>query len=83
MASVTVDGPVAPGTDFDPDDIAEHYWQLHVQQPHLWDREVLHAGRSPDRVRPMERRPCAEAGADDAGGARQPISDTLAQVPER
>ncbi|MET9593062.1 SDR family NAD(P)-dependent oxidoreductase [Streptomyces sp. NPDC006516] len=45
-ASVTVDGPVAPGTDFDPDDIAEHYWHLHTQPRHLWDREVLHAGCS-------------------------------------
>ncbi|MFD9186742.1 SDR family NAD(P)-dependent oxidoreductase [Streptomyces phaeochromogenes] len=45
VASVTVDGPVAPGTDFDPDDIAEHYWRLHTQPRHLWDREVLHAGR--------------------------------------
>jgi NAD(P)-dependent dehydrogenase (short-subunit alcohol dehydrogenase family) len=45
-ASVTVDGPVAPGTDFDPDDIAEHYWQLHIQPRHLWAREALHAGRS-------------------------------------
>ncbi|MDQ1023970.1 NAD(P)-dependent dehydrogenase (short-subunit alcohol dehydrogenase family) [Streptomyces umbrinus] len=45
VASVTVDGPVALGTDFDPDDIAEHYWQLHTQPRHLWDREVLHAGR--------------------------------------
>jgi NAD(P)-dependent dehydrogenase (short-subunit alcohol dehydrogenase family) len=46
VASVTVDGPVAPGTDFDPDDIAEHYWQLHTQPRHLWDREALHAGCS-------------------------------------
>ncbi|MCX4563047.1 SDR family NAD(P)-dependent oxidoreductase [Streptomyces phaeochromogenes] len=46
VASVTVDGPVAPGTDFDPDDIAERYWQLHTQPRHLWDREALHAGRS-------------------------------------
>ncbi|MEU0738817.1 SDR family NAD(P)-dependent oxidoreductase [Streptomyces sp. NPDC006134] len=46
VASVTVDGPVAPGTDFDPDDIAEHYWQLHTQPRPLWDREVLHTGRS-------------------------------------
>ncbi|MFI1417665.1 hypothetical protein ACH4VX_06675 [Streptomyces sp. NPDC020731] len=46
MASVTVDGPVAPGTDFDPDDIAKHYWQLHTQSRHLWDREMLHAGRT-------------------------------------
>lgn len=45
-ASVTVDGPVATGTDFDPDDIAEHYWHLHTQPRHLWDHEALHAGRS-------------------------------------
>lgn len=46
VASVTVDGPVAPGTDFDPDDIAEHYWRLHVQPRDRWDHEVLHSGRS-------------------------------------
>ncbi|WTX00170.1 SDR family NAD(P)-dependent oxidoreductase [Streptomycetaceae bacterium NBC_01309] len=46
VASVTVDGPVAPGTDFDPDDIAEHYWRLHVQPRDRWDHEVLHPGRS-------------------------------------
>ncbi|WP_037908944.1 SDR family NAD(P)-dependent oxidoreductase [Actinacidiphila yeochonensis] len=46
VASVTVDGPVAPGTDFDPDDIAEHYWQLHTQPRHMWDHEALHTGRS-------------------------------------
>ncbi|MFJ2292370.1 hypothetical protein ACIOG7_11765 [Streptomyces sp. NPDC087894] len=40
------DGPVAPGTDFDPDDIAEHNWHLHTQPRHLWDREARHAGRS-------------------------------------
>ncbi|KAB2350187.1 SDR family NAD(P)-dependent oxidoreductase [Actinomadura rudentiformis] len=46
VASVTVAGPVAPGTDFDPDDIAEHYWRLHTQPRHLWAHEALHAGRS-------------------------------------
>ncbi len=45
VASVTVAGPVAPGTDFDPDDIAEHYWRLHTQPRHQWERETLHAGR--------------------------------------
>lgn len=45
-ASVTVDGPVAPGTDFDPDDIAEHYWRLHGQPRHRWEHEVLHTARS-------------------------------------
>ncbi|MFC9970611.1 SDR family NAD(P)-dependent oxidoreductase [Spirillospora sp. NPDC127200] len=44
-AGVTVDGPVAPGTDFDPDDIAEHYWRLHTQRRPQWQREVLHSGR--------------------------------------
>lgn len=45
VASVTIDGPVAPGTAFDPDDIAEHYWALHTQPPEQWQREVLHTGR--------------------------------------
>ena len=41
-ASVTVMGEVAPGTAFDPADIAEHYWRLHVQPPGAWEHEVLH-----------------------------------------
>jgi NAD(P)-dependent dehydrogenase (short-subunit alcohol dehydrogenase family) len=45
LASVTVDGPVAPGTAFDPDDIAEHYWALHTQPRGQWQREVLYTGR--------------------------------------
>ena len=45
VASVTIDGPVAPGTAFDPDDIAEHYWALHTQPPEQWRREILHTGR--------------------------------------
>ncbi|MEV4169020.1 SDR family NAD(P)-dependent oxidoreductase [Nonomuraea sp. NPDC049709] len=47
VASVTVAGPVAPGTDFDPDDIAEHYWRLHTQPRERWEREILHAGTAP------------------------------------
>ncbi|NRQ33778.1 SDR family NAD(P)-dependent oxidoreductase [Nonomuraea sp. NN258] len=46
VASVTVAGPVAPGTGFDPDDIAEHYWRLHVQPRHAWTHEALHAGHA-------------------------------------
>ncbi|WP_268958818.1 SDR family NAD(P)-dependent oxidoreductase [Nonomuraea aridisoli] len=42
VASVTVDGPVAPGTPFAPDDIAEHYWLLHTQPRDRWDHEILH-----------------------------------------
>lgn len=43
VATVTVDGPVAPGTDFDPDDIAEHYWRLHTQPRAEWVREIVHS----------------------------------------
>ncbi|WP_181019746.1 SDR family NAD(P)-dependent oxidoreductase [Nonomuraea typhae] len=42
VAGVTVDGPVAAGTFFDPDLIAEHYWRLHTQPKGAWEREVLH-----------------------------------------
>ena len=41
VASVTVTGAVAPGTAFDPDDIAERYWRLHEQPPEAWEHEVL------------------------------------------
>jgi NAD(P)-dependent dehydrogenase (short-subunit alcohol dehydrogenase family) len=44
VATVTVAGTVAPGTAFDPDDIAEHYWRLHQQPRDQWQREVIHAG---------------------------------------
>ncbi|WP_406079855.1 SDR family NAD(P)-dependent oxidoreductase [Streptomyces zaomyceticus] len=42
VATVTVGGAVAPGTAYDPDDIAEHYWRLHTQPHGQWEREVLH-----------------------------------------
>lgn len=42
VATVTVAGAVAPGTRFDPDDIAEHYWRLHTQPRDQWQREVVH-----------------------------------------
>jgi NAD(P)-dependent dehydrogenase (short-subunit alcohol dehydrogenase family) len=41
-ASVTVGGGVAPGTAYDPDDIAEHYWQLHTQPHDQWEHERSH-----------------------------------------
>jgi NAD(P)-dependent dehydrogenase (short-subunit alcohol dehydrogenase family) len=41
-ASVTVLGEVAPGTAFDPDDIAEHYWRLHTQPRAAWEHEIVH-----------------------------------------
>ncbi len=45
VATVTVAGAVAPGTAFDPDDIAEEYWRLHAQPAGAWEREVLYSGR--------------------------------------
>lgn len=46
VAAVTVDGPVAPGTAFDPDDIAEHYWRLHTQPRQEWEHDALISGRT-------------------------------------
>ena len=43
-ATVTVYGDVAPGTAFDPDDIAEHYWRLHNQPRDAWELEAVHTG---------------------------------------
>ncbi|MFI0421093.1 hypothetical protein [Spongiactinospora sp. 9N601] len=43
-ASVTIAGPVAPGTAFDPDDIAGHYWRPHTQPRGQWQHEVVHGG---------------------------------------
>ena len=37
---------MAPGSAFDPDDIAEHYWRLHTQPAAAWQREVVYSGRS-------------------------------------
>jgi NAD(P)-dependent dehydrogenase (short-subunit alcohol dehydrogenase family) len=45
VATVTVAGAVAPGSDFDPDEIAEEYWRLHRQPRDAWERVVLYAGR--------------------------------------
>ncbi|MGY6653005.1 SDR family NAD(P)-dependent oxidoreductase [Amycolatopsis sp. TRM77291] len=44
VATVTVAGPVAKGTAFDPDDIAEHYWRLHIQPRDAWQQEIVHKG---------------------------------------
>jgi NAD(P)-dependent dehydrogenase (short-subunit alcohol dehydrogenase family) len=44
IATVCVCGAVAPGTEFDPDRIATHYWRLHKQQPDDWEHQVIFAG---------------------------------------
>ena len=36
---------MAPGSAFDPDEIAEEYWRLHTQPAGSWEREVLYSGR--------------------------------------
>jgi NAD(P)-dependent dehydrogenase (short-subunit alcohol dehydrogenase family) len=46
VATVTVDGAVAPGGPFDPDDIAEHYARLHGEPAGAWTRDVLYSGRT-------------------------------------
>jgi NAD(P)-dependent dehydrogenase (short-subunit alcohol dehydrogenase family) len=53
VATVTVAGTVAPGSAFDPDEIAEEYWRLHAQRPGSWERVVLYAARpAPAAARP-------------------------------
>jgi NAD(P)-dependent dehydrogenase (short-subunit alcohol dehydrogenase family) len=44
VATVTVCGPVAPDTAFDPNEIAEHYWRLHTQTADEWELEVVYRG---------------------------------------
>ena len=40
-ASVTVSGGVGPGTGWEPDEIANHYWRLHRQSPADWIEEIV------------------------------------------
>lgn len=42
VATVTISGYVKPGTHFDPDLIAETYWQLHSQAPGERQREIIY-----------------------------------------
>lgn len=41
VATITVSGTVAPGTAWDPDEIAEHYWRLYLQPREEWEREIV------------------------------------------
>lgn len=43
-ATVTICGTVAPGTPFDPELIAESYWQLHAQPAGSFEREFQFRG---------------------------------------
>ncbi|MGW5191551.1 SDR family NAD(P)-dependent oxidoreductase [Kribbella sp. NPDC004138] len=40
-ASVTISGGVSPGSLWNPDDIANHYWRLHQQAPAEWIHELV------------------------------------------
>jgi len=42
VTTITIDGAVAPGTDFDPDEIAETYWKLHHQPRQEWTPEFTY-----------------------------------------
>lgn len=42
VAAVTVGGPVAPGTAYDPDEIAARYTRLHDQPRDAWESHICH-----------------------------------------
>jgi short-subunit dehydrogenase len=50
VATVTVGGAVVPGSEFDPDRIAAHYWRLHTQPQAAWETEFLFAGEAPQQA---------------------------------
>ena len=41
VATVTIAGMVQPGTEFDPERIADVYWQLHSEPRGQWQREII------------------------------------------
>lgn len=44
VATVTVYGNIAPGSNFDPDDIAERYWLVHTQPRDEWELDHAYTG---------------------------------------
>jgi short-subunit dehydrogenase len=42
VATVTICGAIESGTRFDPDKIAQAYWELHAQGQGSWDREYVY-----------------------------------------
>lgn len=44
VATVTIAGQVRRNTPFDPDLIAEKFWELHAQPPGKWKTEVIYQG---------------------------------------
>jgi NAD(P)-dependent dehydrogenase (short-subunit alcohol dehydrogenase family) len=43
-ATITIAGAVKPGTDFDPDDIAELFWTVHTDSQDAWQTEYRFTG---------------------------------------
>jgi NAD(P)-dependent dehydrogenase (short-subunit alcohol dehydrogenase family) len=41
VATVTIQGMIKAGTKFDPDAIAEEFWQLHLESPGQFQREIF------------------------------------------
>lgn len=41
VGAITAAAHVVPGSPWDPDDIADHYWRLHSQQRPDWTHEVV------------------------------------------
>src|SRR4051794_11535936 len=46
-ATVTIAGAVKPGTDFDPDNIAELFWTAHTDSKDAWQTEYRFTGAEP------------------------------------
>jgi NAD(P)-dependent dehydrogenase (short-subunit alcohol dehydrogenase family) len=46
VATVTVAGPIAPGTAFGPERIADRYWALHTEPRSAWSVETIYDGIS-------------------------------------
>jgi NAD(P)-dependent dehydrogenase (short-subunit alcohol dehydrogenase family) len=49
-ATITIVGAVKPGTDFDPDKIAELFWTAHTDSKDAWQTEYRFTGESGERA---------------------------------
>jgi short-subunit dehydrogenase len=54
-ASITIDGAIAPGTAFDPDRIADAYWNVHAQPAAEWTAETHFDGEYPPNFHRPDR----------------------------
>ena len=64
VANVIVGGNVERGGMFDPDEIAETYWQLYREPPGTWTREVLYTGGADGVVRSVRSVSSPEAPSE-------------------